>query len=172
MIHQVSTVHVLHDKVQAVLPPQRQGKQDRIQTLHCFTPKTKQNNKRVGQKRFRSATALQSALNARCRSRSILPATLNHDKVTLKKKARRSSLMGGGKRWPQTDVSLNRLCGALLLPEGPWQRRPDPVLLCLPALLPAPAAKTTFQLLCVITQNHPELPWNRPWSVGTILSCA
>lgn len=34
--------------------------------------------------------------------------------------------MGRGKRRLQTDVSLNRLCGALLLPEGPWQRRPDP----------------------------------------------
>lgn len=41
MIHQVSPIHVLHDKVQAVLPSKRQGKQERIQTLHRFKQKKK-----------------------------------------------------------------------------------------------------------------------------------
>lgn len=41
MIHQVSTIHVLHDKVQAVLPSKRQGKEERIQTLHRFKQKKK-----------------------------------------------------------------------------------------------------------------------------------
>lgn len=39
MIHQVSTIHVLHDKVQAVLPSKRRGKEERIQTLHRFKQK-------------------------------------------------------------------------------------------------------------------------------------
>lgn len=42
MIHQVSTVHILHDKVEAVLPSQRQGKPERIQTLQGVTQKPKE----------------------------------------------------------------------------------------------------------------------------------
>lgn len=41
VIHQVAAIHVLHDKVQTVLPSETQRKQERIRTLRRFKQKLK-----------------------------------------------------------------------------------------------------------------------------------